>query len=56
MFTPGGEVVVEPLDILVVVAPKKRLEEVVKVLLKGKLTSRGVTLKRKIKERLNGLE
>jgi voltage-gated potassium channel len=52
---PGGDVVVEPLDILVVVAPKKRLEEAVKILLKGKVTSRSAMLKKKIKERLHGL-
>ncbi len=55
IFTPGGDVVVEPLDILVVVAPKRRLEEAIKILLKGKVTSRSAMLKKKIKERLHGL-
>jgi len=55
IFTPGGDVVVEPLDILVVVAPKRKLEEAIKILLKGKVTSRSAMLKKKIKERLHGL-
>ena len=55
IYTPGGDVVIEPFDILVVVAPKDRLQEAVKVLFKGKVTSRGAMLKKKIKERLHGL-
>ncbi|ADY73220.1 TrkA-N domain protein [Desulfurobacterium thermolithotrophum DSM 11699] len=56
IFTPGGDIKIEPLDILVVVAPKKKLEEAVKVLFKGKVTARSAMLKKKIKERLHGLE
>ncbi|RUM44827.1 MAG: potassium channel protein, partial [Desulfurobacterium sp.] len=55
IFTPGGEVVIDPLDILVVVATKDKLQEAVKVLFKGRVSSRGAMLKKKIKERLNGL-
>jgi voltage-gated potassium channel len=40
---------------MVIVAPKKKLEEAVRALFKGKITSRSAMLKRKIKERLNGL-
>lgn len=54
VFTPGGDAVIEPLDVLVVVAPKDRLKEAVKVLFKGKITSRSAMLKRKLKERLGG--
>ncbi len=54
IFTPGGDTVIEPLDVLVVVAPKERLKEAVKVLFKGKITSRSAMLKRKLKERLGG--
>ncbi len=55
VYTPGGDVKVEPLDILVVVAPVKQLKEAIKVLFKGKITSRSAMLKKKIKERLHGL-
>jgi len=55
IFTPGGNLKIEPLDILVVVAPRKKLEEAVRILFKGKIASRSAMLKRKIKERLNGL-
>jgi len=55
IYTPGGDVTIEPLDILVVVAPKDKLQEAVKILFKGKVASRGAMLKKKIKERLYGL-
>lgn len=54
-YTPGGDLKIDPLDILIVVAPKNKLEEAVKLLFKGKITSRSSLLKKKIKERLNGL-
>ncbi len=56
IFTPGGDVKIEPLDIMVIVAPRKKIEEAVKALFKGKITSRSTMLRKKLKERLNGLE
>jgi len=55
IFTPSGNTTLDPLDIMVVVAPKDKLEDAIPALFKGKLASRSVVLKRKIKERLNGL-
>jgi Trk K+ transport system NAD-binding subunit len=55
IYTPGGEVKVEPLDILVVVAPVKQLKEAIRILFKGRIASRSAMLKKKIKERLDGL-
>jgi len=52
IYTPGGDVVIEPLDVLVIVAPRKRIEEAVKVLFKGRIVSRSAMLKKKLKERL----
>ena len=54
IFTPGGDTKIDALDILVVVGPRKRLEEAVRVLFKGKIASRSAMLKRKLKERLGG--
>jgi voltage-gated potassium channel len=55
IFTPGGDVTIEPFDILVVVSTKDKLQEAVRILFKGKVSSRGAMLKKKIKERLDGL-
>ncbi|MEO2064885.1 MAG: TrkA C-terminal domain-containing protein, partial [Desulfurobacteriaceae bacterium] len=52
IYTPGGDVVIEPLDVLVIVAPKKMIDEAVKKLFKGRIVSRSAMLKRKLKERL----
>ncbi|WP_457679133.1 potassium channel family protein [Thermovibrio sp.] len=52
IYTPGGDTVIEPLDILVIVAPRKKIEEAVKLLFKGGVISRSAMLKKKLKERL----
>jgi len=52
IYTPGGDVAIEPLDVLVIVAPRKNLEEAVKLLFKGRIVSRSAMLKKKLKERL----
>ena len=54
LFTPGGDTKIEALDVLVIVGPRKKIEEAVKALFKGKITSRSAMLKKKLKERLGG--
>ena len=54
IYTPGKDEVIEALDILVVVAPKRKLKKISEILSQGKLTSRGIFLKKKLKERLRG--
>jgi len=52
VYTPGGDLIIDSLDLLVIVGPKKKLEEAVRALFKGKIVSRSAMLKRKLKERL----
>jgi len=53
IYTPGGDVPIDPLDVLVIVGPKKKIEEAVKALFKGRIVSRSALLKKKLKERLS---
>ncbi|WP_456454900.1 potassium channel family protein [Thermovibrio sp.] len=53
IYTPGGDVPIDSLDVLVIVGPKKKIEEAVKALFKGRIVSRSALLKKKLKERLS---
>ncbi|WP_297444880.1 potassium channel protein [Desulfurobacterium sp.] len=56
VYLPDEATVLEPGDILAVVAPKKNLKKAVKIFVKSGVLSRGVLLKKKLKEREDGLE
>ncbi|WP_457570386.1 potassium channel family protein [Desulfurobacterium sp.] len=56
IYLPDETTILEPKDILAVVAPKKNLKKAVKIFVKSGVLSRGILLKKKLKEREDGLE
>ncbi|WP_457568568.1 potassium channel family protein [Desulfurobacterium sp.] len=56
LYLPDEETTIEPGDILAVVAPRNTLKKAIRIFVKRGVLSRGVLLKKKLKERENGLE